>query len=197
MFYYQDITLLNDEIGVTALRESTFRIIHSALYQLTVNHNGDNSVGVVFPDYNEEKVQLGNKIRLICFYHERLIDMEMNSRLKKYADYVHCTSIKPVPSQINGYVSYERYRQHKSLVSRLSRSVRKGWMTQKEMDDRIDQDRKKRVSKKLPFIRIKSSKGRQYSLLIAQSLHKKEVGDRQFSTYGLSSGEKPCGLPIF
>jgi CRISPR-associated endonuclease Csy4 len=205
MKYYLEITLLpNEEIPIYFLWSKMFQQIHLGLVE---TQRGDNqrSIAVSFPGYvaNDQFITLCSKLRLFSPDLDTLVRFDAPQRLARLSDYVHCTSIRPVPDKLTGYAIYRRERP-KTNPDRLARRYAKRHGLDLETALNITVELKAPVgdaayptkfryadmtvpSVALPFIRLQSlSGGQTFCLWIAKS----DVGAPvagSFSAYGLSS----------
>ncbi|MEE9398380.1 MAG: type I-F CRISPR-associated endoribonuclease Cas6/Csy4 [Methylococcales bacterium] len=183
---YLNITLLpNADITLYFLWEKLYQQLHLALVE-SQDADGKVSIGVAFPDYDSEKNQLGNKLRVFAPSQEILEKLKINEWLSRMSDYVHISSIHNVPEKMEGYIFFKRI-QPKGSNARLARRKAKRENMSCVAALSYFMDREEQASK-LPFIRIKSqSSGKRYRLIIARE----NAGDSQtmdgFSSYGLSS----------
>lgn len=126
MNYYLEITLLpNPDINLFNLWSKTFQQIHLGLVEMQ-DDQGRVPVGVAFPNYvsGEKYSLLGDKLRLFAPDETTLARFDAARWLERLRDYVHCTSIRPVPASINRYATYHRV-QAKTNKERLARRYAK------------------------------------------------------------------------
>src|SRR5699024_8632233 len=76
--------------------------------------NGSFAHGVSFPQYHfdeqSQKGHLGKKLRIFATSESELKVLDLSKWLSRLADYVHITSIKDVPNQVDGHLVYQRKR---------------------------------------------------------------------------------------
>lgn len=190
---YLDITLLsNADIAVYFLWEKLYQQLHLALVE-SQDTDGKVSVGVAFPEYDSEKNQLGNKLRIFAPSKEILEGLNINKWLSRMSDYVHITSIQEVPDRVEGYAFFKRI-QLKSNNDRLARRKARREGIGFEAAITYYEGRKEAYSR-APFIRIKSlNSGKNYHLMITREVAVTQKADQGFSTYGLSSRSS---VPVF
>ena len=83
-------------------------------------------IGVSFPEYviGEKYSVLGGKLRLFAQDEATLAQFDAAKWLSRLSDYVHCTSIRPLPERLTGYAIYQR-EQPKTNKERLARRYAK------------------------------------------------------------------------
>lgn len=187
MRFYLEITLLTSpEIGLNFLWSKVFQQIHLGLVE-TQDAERQSPIGIGFPKYwNEEtKFSLGSKCRLFATNQATLERFAAPQRLARLSDYVHCTSIRPVPEAVTGYATYRRL-QPKTNPERLARRYAKRHKLS-EAEAMAQYRDMAPVSVSTPFIRLTSlSNGETFCLWINKTLSEKPVaGD--FNSYGLSA----------
>lgn len=172
---YLEILLEPDaEISAPALMNNLFAKLHRALAQYAKS-----DIAVSFPKYGKT---LGNILRL----HGSRASLEKLMAapwLKGLRDYTLVSEIENVPDNIKGYRSIFRV-QLKSAQNKRKRSVAKGWLSEAEAQQQI-QDKKPPLTQ--PFIQLKSlSTNQQMRLFIECGKVQKEAIKGEFSSYGLS-----------
>lgn len=207
MNYYLEITLLpNDEINLFSLWSKTFQQIHLGLVEMQDKHK-QVPIGVSFPEYKmgEKFGILGSKLRVFAPDEATLKAFDTGKWLARLNDYVHYTTIRPVPSAINSYAVYQR-EQLKTGRERLARRYAKRHNLDYEtaLNGRVELSAKAeeggRCEKVMmsysempnkaiatPFIRLKSlSSDHTFCLWIKKKEIETSVNGT-FTTYGLSS----------
>lgn len=204
MKYYLEITLLpNGEVTLDFLWSKVYQQIHLGLVEIQ-HIQGQVNIGFSFPNYQEigNVVALGKSCRLFAPEKETLEQFDIAKWLVRLTDYVHYTSIRPVPDKITGYACYQRY-QPKTNPIRLARRYASrhdmDWetvfTTPIQLKPRTDGSQVTPFrycdlpsqSVGLPFIRLTSlSKGQSFCLWI-KKIQDKSAKTGAFSTYGLSS----------
>ena len=208
MKFYLEITLLpNPEVGVNFLWSKVFQQIHLGLVEIQ-DDQGQVLIGLSFPEYviGDKYSLLGSKLRLFANDEAMLNQFDAVKWLARLSDYVHCTSIRPVPEKIVGYAIYQR-EQPKTNPERLARRYAKrhgvdfdtalnGLVDLKSTEKPLNADfkiqfrycemTKKNISS--PFIRLKSMSSEQvFCLWIKKILVDTQSSATYFSSYGLSS----------
>ncbi len=187
MKFYLDITLLpNPEVGQHFLWSKVFQQIHLGLVEMQ-DEQGRVPIGLSFPEYitGEKFSLLGGKLRLLAKDEAILSQFNASQWLSRLSDYVHCTSIRPVPEKLTGYAIYQR-EQPKTNKERLARRY------EKRHD--VDYDSALKCYSEMahqtitnPFIRLKSlSSGNEFCLWIKKTVVT-EPSSMAFSSYGLSA----------
>lgn len=119
MRWYIDITLLpGPEIPLYFLWQKVYQQLHLAFVEN--QENGKVRVGVAFPEYDIEKLHLGNKLRLLATDKSDLEKLNLELALARLTDYVHITGMPAVPEKIEGFAFFKRI-QLKSNNERLAR----------------------------------------------------------------------------
>ncbi|OQW76884.1 MAG: type I-F CRISPR-associated endoribonuclease Cas6/Csy4 [Proteobacteria bacterium ST_bin11] len=205
MNHYIEITLLpNPDINLFGLWSKVYQQLHLGLVEMQ-DAQQQVPIGVSFPEYTvgEKFSLLGGKCRLFAQDEAVLARFDAPKWLARLSDYVHCTSIRPIPDKLTGYAIYRRERP-KTNPERLARRYAKRHGLDLETALNITVELKTPVgdaayptkfryadmtvpSVALPFIRLQSlSGGQTFCLWIAKT----EVGAPvagSFSAYGLSS----------
>ncbi len=195
MKHYVDITLLpSADITLYFLWEKVYQQVHLALVESQQTHkNTCITIGVAFPEYAIEPLHLGKKLRLFAASADALADLNITQWLVRLQDYVHITSIRNVPTKIDGYAYFKRL-QPKSNNERLARRKAKRNAMSKEEATAYFAKRKE-VYTRAPFIRINShSSSKRYRVFILRVDSKSLKAGKCFSSYGLSS---TSAVPIF
>ncbi|MGI5309151.1 type I-F CRISPR-associated endoribonuclease Cas6/Csy4 [Rheinheimera sp. WS51] len=214
MKVYQEITIIKTpDISPYFIWSKLYTQLHLALVE---QQKPDKTVdiGVSFPEYHcfekdgKTIAALGTKLRVFAYSQAALEQLNLPNWLSRLADYVHITSIKPVPSQVREYLQVTRYRPNMNMekltrrfMQRESKRLNKeiSFTEAQEMQNQrfakeaqVSLDKAKAhyenpIVKDLPYIKIKSLSGdREFSLIINQQLT--ELPQQgSFSTYGLST----------
>lgn len=177
MDYYQDIRVLADaETADHVVMAQLFQRLHQYLQRAA-----DGRIGISFP---EVKLMLGNRLRLHGSQKDlsALQQCDWQHGLK---DYIHCDVISRVPEK-KSWRTVRRV-QVKSSAERLRRrSVKKGWLSESEAQQRINAINEQRSD--LPFLFIKSgSNGNAYPFFIEHGPVVSAPIPGEFSSYGLSA----------
>jgi CRISPR-associated endonuclease Csy4 len=207
MKYYIEITLLpHAEIEWHFLWEKVYQQLHLALVaqafekEVDVDNSGNkkllkvSEIGVSFPGRSVNRRHLGHQLRLFAQTQETLEQFDAPNRFKTLSDYVHLTSIKPVPDKVKGYGCYFRIQvQHNNEY--LARRKTKAKKNALSFDDALKHfaSREEPIIN-APFVYVKSSSsGERFPLFIGYQ--DSEKSDCQgFSCYGLS---RHSPVPIF
>jgi len=206
MKFYMEITLLpNPEVGVHFLWSKVFQQIHLGLVEIQ-DEQGCVPIGVTFPEYviGEKYSVLGCKLRLFAEHEATLRQFNASYWLARLSDYVHCTSIRPVPEKLSGFATYQR-EHPKTNKERLARryAKRHNMAFETALHSTIDLTAKappdadyktqfrycdmpqKTVA--TPFIRLTSLSGGQTFCLWIKKTVVAEPSGAAFSSYGLSA----------
>jgi len=184
MNYYTELTLIpNVETPPHYLWKKVIQQIHIGLVELK-EESGKVPIGISFPYYNIKKMLIGNRIRLFAQTEEKLLALDLNTRVNRLSDYVHVASIKPVPDKIKGYATFFKVQKktYKDiLVRRRSRrhniSIEQAYKDYEGFVPRkID----------LPYINMLScSTGQKYRIYV-EKIDMQEPVYEGFTTFGLS-----------
>ena len=192
MKYYIDITLIPyPEASLYFLWQKVYQQIHFALVE--VQEKGKVNVGVAFPEYDNHKLHLGNRLRLFAEKKRYLMRLNLDFFLDGLTDYIQISETKHVPEKITGHVFFKRV-QTKSNNERLARrrAKRKGISYLQAL---ADLNEREETFIKTPFIQMKShSSGQTYRLMISRQQTDIVPTTYEFSTYGLSN---ITPVPIF
>ncbi len=189
MKYYLELTLLDcSDFSLYELWSQFYAQVHLALVEAK-NQEQKVSVGVSFPQYRfnpEKKIGfLGTKLRLFAQTEEELNQLNIKKWLERLIDYVHISSIRPVPEgKVIGYAIFKR-KQPKTNAERLARHrVKRGDI---DFDEALSRYQNVVTTSDLPFIQLKSLTSSQpFKLFIARQ-PAEQSASQIFSTYGLSS----------
>lgn len=199
MRFYLEITLLpNPEVGIHFLWSKVFQQIHLGLVEMQ-NDQKQQPIGVSFPEYvtGEKCSVLGGKLRLFAEDEATLVKFDAAKWLSRLSDYVHCTSIRPVPDQLTGYAIYQR-QQPKTNKERLARRYAKrhkldfetalnGTVVLRDQSTQFRYCDMPQPTIKTPFIRLQSLSSEQtFCLWIKKTLVSKPATGH-YSSYGLSA----------
>jgi CRISPR-associated endonuclease Csy4 len=207
MKHYLEITLIeNSDINLFSLWSKVFQQIHLGLVEMQ-DDQGRVPIGLSFPDYvtGEKYSLLGGKLRLLAKDEATLGQFNATKWLSRLSDYVHCTSIRPVPEKLIGHAIYQR-EQPKTNKERLARRYAKrhnldyetafnstiDLMTNKappnpdyQMQFRYSEMAHQTIT--TPFIRLKSLSGDQEFCLWIKKTVVSDPLEGTYSSYGLSS----------
>lgn len=195
MRYYIELTLLpNPEVDLYFLWSKVFQQVHLGLVERQ-DQQKQSTIGVTFPEYKQEArfATLGSKLRLFAPSQSELEAFNVRQWLDKLTDYVHITSIRPVPEKVTDYVIYQRI-QPKTGRDRLVKRYLKRHpeVTQEQAIDHYEAFTDEQLT--LPFIQLQSlSSGHPFRVWIGQKTVAESCKGK-FSCYGLSSNSS---LPSF
>jgi len=212
MRYFIELTLLpNTEIPLHYIWEKVYQQLHLALAENKISKY-ESAIGVSFPKYGDRPLPLGDKLRLFAQTEAQLQQLDVGKWLNHLTDYTHCTSIRAVPPNIDGFVCFKR-KQFKS-AGKIKADIERRARYQAEKDHRpIEDVRADLVAQKydgkcdLPFVYMTSlsssedgapSDRKKFRLFIEkEDVEKAQAGT--FNCYGLSSRnpEKQATVPWF
>jgi CRISPR-associated endonuclease Csy4 len=188
MKFYLEVTLLpNPEVGGNFLWSKVFQQIHLGLVEMQ-DGQGQVPIGLSFPEYviGEKYSVLGCKLRLLANDEVILKQFDAVKWLERLSDYVHCTSIRPLPEKIIGYAIYQR-EQPKTSPERLARRYARRHNVEYEAALTLYSKRNYQ-SINSPFIRLKSlSSDNNFCLWVKKIPIDIQASTAHFSSYGLSS----------
>jgi CRISPR-associated endonuclease Csy4 len=184
MKYFTELTLIPDaDTPPHYLWKVVLLQIHIGLVEMK-DESGKVPVGISFPKYNLKKFQIGNKIRLFGQTEEILETLNLSTRVNKLSDYVHLTSIKPVPERIKGYTTFFKVQKKTYKHTLVRRRAKRHNLTIEQAYKDYENFVGRTIN--LPYINmISCSTSQRYRLYV----EKKEVREslyEGFNTYGLS-----------
>lgn len=182
MDHYLDIHILPDpEFSPGLLMNALYAKLHKALSETA---RGD--IGVSFP---LAKKTPGTQLRLHASA-TALSSLMAGEWLKGMRDHIQLSDISPVPAS-HTHVLVSRYQPANAPHRLRSRSVRKGWLSEEEAEQRIPD--KPLEESGLPYLQLKSNtNGNHFRLYIQQTASTAAAG--KFNNYGLSN---TCTVPFF
>jgi CRISPR-associated endonuclease Csy4 len=188
MKYYIEMTLLdNPDLNLFSLWSKVFQQIHLGLVEIQ-DDQGQAPIGLSFPEYviGEKYSVLGSKLRLFANDEAGLKQFNAVKWLARLSDYVHCTSIRPVPEKLIGYATYQRV-QPKINPEPLARRYARRHNIDYEMALTLYSKRNYQTINS-PFIRLKSlSSDNNFCIWVKKVPVAAQSSTTHFSTYGLSS----------
>lgn len=197
MKYYQEITLLKDDLPFFELWSKVYTQLHIALADVK-NKHGIDGIGVSFPNYRyEEKngktfATLGDKLRIFAQTKEELETLNLAQWLERLTDYVHLKAIKEVGNQATSQVVVRRYR-HKNLEKKAQEFAKFKGISFEEALTHCQTH--KRPIKNYPFINLKSETTQNpYKLSIWQENAETPVTGK-FNTYGINNLSDSVTVP--
>ncbi|RPH26906.1 type I-F CRISPR-associated endoribonuclease Cas6/Csy4 [Buttiauxella warmboldiae] len=173
---YQEIRILPHlEFQQPMLMAALFARLHLAL---AARRSGD--IGISFPEYGKTP---GGVLRLHgC--QQALEELDATRWHAGFQDYCSVAAIAPVPA-VAGWRTVNRVQVKSNAERLMRRSVRKGWLTEEEAEQRVAQIRTQ--SSSLPFLPLKSlSNGQHFRLFICHGELQTSPVTGTFSSYGLS-----------
>lgn len=177
--YFEIRLLPSAEFKETVLLNAIYPKVHQAL----VRH-GRGVVGISFPLCNrEESLSLGPILR---FHGSASVLPAVKSELGLVGlrDYISISDLRDVPL-VKEYRVVRRVQVKSSSERLLRRSLKKGWITEEEAQERRLVLKDKRVS--LPFIQLASSSTQQaFRLFIEHGPLVNQPSEGLFSSYGFS-----------
>ncbi len=127
---------------------------------------------------------LGTKVRIFGNDETILEQFNLSKWLMRLSDYVHFTSIRPVPAKVLGYARYHRQHLKGSKEKLARRYAKRHGITAEEATKNYEN---KVYRSNLPYVQLKSLANQQsFKLLIAKT-YSTEWIQQGFGTYGLSS----------
>ena len=192
MRYFIELTLLPSlEIPLNFIWQKLYQQIHIALADNKSEENAS-SVGISFPEYHSNAFLLGTKLRLFAADEQTLKDLQCEKWLERLLDYVHISSIKPVPEKVTEHACF-RHVKMKGSKERLARrrAKRKGETLQQALAHFADY---KEQRSELPFINMVSQTNGQHFRLFIERQVKEQSQVGRFSCYGLSN---TTTVPLF
>lgn len=195
MRYYVELTLLpNPEVDLYFLWSKVFQQVHLGFVERQDDQK-QSVIGVSFPECKQDArfATLGSKLRLFSPSQVELEALDVRQWLDKLTDYVHISSIRPVPEKVTDYAVYQRI-QPKTGRDRLVKRYLKRHpeVTQEQAISYYEAFADEQLT--LPFIQLHSlSSGHPFRIWI-QPKTVAEAREGKFSCYGLSSD---TSLPNF
>jgi CRISPR-associated endonuclease Csy4 len=176
MDHYIEIRLKPDpEFSASVLMNALFAKLHQALAE-----KGNAQVGISFPKVDKH---LGDTLRLHST-QEALQQLRLSHWMQGLRDYAVMSNIRPIPLLCQ-YRNVKRIQVKSSPTRLLRRSVKKGWISEEEAEQRLSKSKERRL--KDPFIQLKSqSTGQIFRLFIRHGPLRDYPTGGVFSTYGLS-----------
>ncbi len=189
MQFYQEITLLPDvEISPYFLWTKVYTQLHLAFVEQQ-DDDGKIAYGIAFPQYRlkpEKQIGfLGFKVRIFAQTEQALQALNLAKWLERLTDYVHITSIRPVPvDKITGYAHYYRVIPKMSLDERIVHQAKRHHVSMDVAREELkDYQTEKNIE---PFIQLKSqSTGHNFALYIGKNMAEQAQAGT-FGSYGLS-----------
>ncbi|WP_281648864.1 type I-F CRISPR-associated endoribonuclease Cas6/Csy4 [Parendozoicomonas sp. Alg238-R29] len=195
MQVYIDMTLLpSDDIGHHFLWEKVFQQVHIALVE-NRDAEGFSPFGITFPEFHTEKHRLGRKLRIFAPDHAAMEKLDILKWLARLTDYVHITSIRTVPENVERFVRFQRLQMKSSPERLIRRAAKRQGIT-------VDEAREQRAGvqpclTRAPYIWVKSlSSGERFRLFVT-CVDEERAGNPTFTPYGLAKAGTIGALPYF
>ena len=191
MRYYIEITFIqSDGFSFYQLWTKVYTQLHLAFVEIK-DQNDNVNIGVSFPEYrfdNEKCIGfLGTKLRLFAKTAEELQQLNLDEYLIRLVDYIHISTIRPVPyDRVSSYAKFCR-KQFKTNAERLARH-RVKTRNDISFDDAVKFYQNRIKSTDLPFIQMKSLTNSQMFKLFIEKIAGEQSDEHKFNTYGLSLG---------
>ncbi len=203
MKYYQELTILPcAEVPAYFIWSKVYQQLHLGFASHQDEH-GHVPIGISFPDYQElsagknncrkplsaEKSKglptcaFGYRLRLFAMEESSLQEFAVRDRLARLADYVHITSIRPIPSVLKGYANYRRFHQKSSAEQKARRYAKRHNISYEEA---LALFPAREFDKNVPYIQLKSLTNKNpFRLFIKKDFREKNI-ENAFGSYGLS-----------
>ena len=203
MKYYQELTILPcAEVPAYFIWSKVYQQLHLGFASHQDEH-GHVPIGISFPDYQElsagknncrkplsaEKSNdlptcaFGHRLRLFAMEESSLQEFAVRDRLARLADYVHITSIRPIPSVLKGYANYRRFHQKSSAEQKARRYAKRHNISYEEA---LALFPAREFDKNVPYIQLKSLTNKNpFRLFIKKDFREKNI-ENAFGSYGLS-----------
>lgn len=186
MNHYIEFRILPDpEFSSSIIMNLLYNKLHRALVQM-----GSVDIGASFPDYDNKRNRLGDRLRL----HGgdvHLKNLIANLSLSAILDHLREGDVQEIPNRVS-YVTVKRV-QCKSSAERIRRrQIKRHQLSDEDALTRIPDTAQKQLS--LPYVILKSeSTGQSFRLFISQQIVAHHVIGK-FNAYALSG---QATLPMF
>lgn len=193
MWFFQDVILQpTEDISASFLWSRIYRQVHLALVN-SKDGQGIIRCGVAFPEYSEENLTLGHRLRLLAPEESDLQRLNLPDALKRLTpDYVRIKTIRPVPVRAcKGFVTYSRYQPEATVMQKARRYAKRHGILIEEAQKLFPTA----VSKnRYPYIQLESMTNHHRFSLFIQKQEAVEQPCNGFSAYGFS---KKSSVPDF
>lgn len=193
MWFFQDVILQpTEDISASFLWSRVYRQVHLALVN-SKDEQGIIRCGVAFPEYSEENLTLGHRLRLLAPEESDLQRLNLPDALKRFTpDYVRIKTIRPVPVRAcKGFVTYSRYQPEATVMQKARRYAKRHGISIEEAQKLFPTA----VSKnRYPYIQLESMTNHHRFSLFIQKQEAVEQPCNGFSAYGFS---KKSSVPDF
>ncbi|EAT59364.1 type I-F CRISPR-associated endoribonuclease Cas6/Csy4 [Chlorobium ferrooxidans] len=186
MSHYIEFRILPDpEFPASIIMNLLYNKLHKALVQ-----TGSTDIGVSFPDFDNKRNRLGERLRL----HGREVHIKYlinNLSLAALLDHLRVGDVQEVPTRVR-HVSVKRI-QCKSSAERIRRrQIKRHQLSDEDALTHIPDSIQKQLT--LPYVTLKSdSTGQSFRLFIDQQIAENPVTGT-FNAYALSNG---ATVPMF
>jgi CRISPR-associated endonuclease Csy4 len=185
---YVQISLIPDEAsGVTepVLMSHVMQALHNLFVQVK-DERDTVPFGVSFPEYNEHKPTLGDKVRV----HGQDMDfalVDLSDAMSGLHDYIHITSPRPIPeSRVKGYVAYYRLRHDHGKEKLIRRRMKRHGLSKTEAE-KYYADYQQNFFPDCPFVMMRSaSTGKNVYPLYIERLFLDSPSAQRFNTFGIN-----------
>ena len=186
MWFFQDVILQpTEDISASFLWSRVYRQVHLALVN-SKDEQGIIRCGVAFPEYSEENLTLGHRLRLLASVESDLQRLNLADALMRFApDYVKITTIRQVPiRKCKGYVAYSRYQPEATVMQKARRYAKRHGISIEEAQKLFPTA----VSKnRYPYIQLESMTNHHRFSLFIKKKEAVEQPCKGFSAYGFST----------
>lgn len=193
MWFFQDVILQpTEDISASFLWSRIYRQVHLVLVN-SKDGQGIIRCGVAFPEYSEENLTLGHRLRLLAPEESDLQRLNLPDALKRLIpDYVRIKTIRPVPVRAcKGFVTYSRYQPEATVMQKARRYAKRHGISIEEAQKLFPTA----VSKnRYPYIQLESMTNHHRFSLFIQKQEAVEQPCNGFSAYGFS---KKSSVPDF
>lgn len=193
MSFYINIQMIeSQEISLPDLWGEVYYKLH-LLLSSKKDENDSVKVGVSFPDYGKrEGFVLGNRIRLHAENAKILEDMNLKDHFNRLSEYMHITSIRNVPEDVNTFVSFHRIQYKTNINYLIRRCAERHNITIAEATEKYKNFKMQNVD--TPYILLKSGSNHNKFRLHIKKKNSERENLKGFSVYGLS---EDSAVPFF
>ncbi|GHU28907.1 type I-F CRISPR-associated endoribonuclease Cas6/Csy4 [Betaproteobacteria bacterium] len=179
MDHYLDIRIRPDpEFSVPQLMSALFAKLHLTLVDLQ-----STDIGISFPEVNDKKPSLGQRLRLHA-HAGRLRMVVSHPHLESLRDHLEIAGPTPVPAQTQ-YRTVSRVQSDSNPERLRRRLIRRQNLSEAEARARIPDSAAKTLA--LPYLQLRSqSTGQHFRLFIQHGELQTSPVDGVFNSYGLS-----------
>lgn len=187
MKVYQELTLLPDEeIGHYFLWTKVYTQVHLALAECKLEET-ITDIGLSFPQYHLKK-GLGRKLRVFAPNEQRLKALNLADKLSRLLDYVHITSIREVPENVDSFQNVSRWREKTGIERKARRSaIKKGISYEAALAQWQERGFESFIPDS-PYVQVQSLSNNNRFRINIKIEDASDLGDGHFNIYGLSRG---------